>query len=332
MQTRRILIAGFIIVSVLAAFDFVRPTSGTFGGIFDQAFIKFDPSVGTTIPPNFEESRTLPPLAIAQGERVATHGTVGSLRVVESESSEATVSYTVKVWGTGDVAEFARSVSVSWKREDGEARLEVASPQELPRGVRAVQIDVELAVPQGTDLSIDHRGNLSVGGLSGELRLQHFGGRADVRNMRGPVSASGQYGSLAVVGAEGPVNVSIVGGEVIVRDVAGPVSGDVRFGTIEVDQAEGFVDVDIHMGAGTVDRLRGGADLSVQFGDLEVRLAPEGGWDIQAIIDMGELETNLNLQKSQSGTVTEMSGVVGDGRHPLKIEVNQGAATLLGAR
>lgn len=365
MQVRRIMIAAFIVLSVLAVLDFVRPGAGMLGGVFDQSFVKLDPSSGRTLPPAFEESRTLEPAAVSQGEAVTVAGTAGDLRVREAATDEATVAYTVQVWGSGDAEGFARGVSAAWRRDEGGVRLVVESPTEMPHGIRSFQVDIDLTVPQGTDVAIGHRGNVTVEGLGGELQLDLFGSRAEIRSVQGPVLATSQFGSLSVVGAGGPVSINHSGGEVVVRDVEGSVSGEMQFGRVtiasvsgdvtfgvsqgggrfeeiggdldlsagfgsfDVADVRGFVDLDVRMGEASVDRLRGGADLRVEFGELSVRLVPGGGWSVDGVVEMGEFETDFDLKTAGSGPRTVVSGVIGDGSNRLAVDVRQGAAKLL---
>jgi len=332
MQAKRALMGVFAALSLLFVLDVVRPASGPFGGIFDDPIFKYEWTGGSAVPADFEEVRALEPFSILQGEKVWVEGTLGDLRVIETESGEATASYAIRIWGSGDAATFARRVSLSWRRENGRAVLAFESPQALPRGLSAVSVDVELAVPKGTNVFVDHRGNLAVEGLSGDLEIEHFGGEVTVRNVQGAVTAATRYGLILVEGAGGPVSVSHFAGEAVVRDTAGPVTGEMRFGDMVVERPGGFVTLDVSLGTASVEELRGGADLKLRYGELDVFLAPGGGWNVKAVAELGEIETDFNLVRTGDGSRTEVSGIIGDGREPLAIAVSQGVAKLVGVR
>jgi len=361
---RRALIAGFVVLSVVAALDLFGPGPGISGLIGERPFVEVDLFGGDAFPPDYESAPASEALTVAPGERIAVDGTVGVLTVREAPSSEAAVTYTVQVWGRGDLEAVARSVKVLWQREAEGARLVVERPQELPRGVRGFRIDADLSVPQGAGVEILHRGDVTAEGLSGALQLNYSAGRAHVKAVRGPVSVKGQLGSLLVRDAAGPVEVEHSGGQVTVQNAAGPVSGALQLGeatigsvagdvsfkvsrgagrfeqiggdlelegnivSFDITGVRGFVDLDLSMGDATVDGLIGGADLNVGLGEVTVRLAPGGGWKVDAVAEMGELRSTYNLNRVEVGPRTVWSGTIGDGRHPLAIEVRQGSVEL----
>lgn len=258
----------------------------------------------------------------------------------------------------------ARQLSLAWVREGNAGRLTVEQPSQLPAGIRAMRLTVRLALPHGVALEARHTGDAHVEDLGGPVHLRHSGGQVAVRRVQGPVEIASTFGRVHVTGVEGPVRVELMGGDLQVWDVAGPVEGSVRLGALDLRGVTGDVTFSIHQGASRVVdvggslRLNGGygamsvaqvagsveveqsfgalrlqgvtraADVTVRFGELDLTLEGDGGWRVEAVVEMGALETDLDLQRQTSERRTTLSGVIGDGAHPLRVRVEQGEARI----
>src|SRR5690606_17542653 len=261
-------------------------------------------------------------------------------------------------------AALARQLTVEWAREGEEVRLQVERPQPLPPGIQALRVLVRLAVPDGVQVEARHAGSARIVGIAGSVRLDHSRGEVEVREVQGPVNIASSWTSVRVESVRGPVQVDVTGGEMRARDIAGSVGGSVRMGALQLRGVEGDVTFSVDQGAGRVEdvggdvrvtgsfgemivaqvagdveayrtfgalKVRGvtrAADLSVRFGDMEVVLQGEGGWTVDAVAELGALETSLNLQREQSDQRVALSGVIGDGAHPLRVRVEQGSARI----
>ncbi len=369
MQTRRTLIIAFYLVSLAAVLDALFGGPGAFGSIFDQTVGQFDPGSRAReiqSPPSFERSESLD--SVPNPQWIAVESMHGNLRVTRAADDEAMAEYSVKVWGSNtEVAEnFAERVRVAWHKEDGGARLRLEQPETLPAGIRHVRVDVQLELPRDVDATISHFGNVEATDIEGSLSLNHTAGEASLRGLRGPVAITSRFSSVQASDIYGDVSLEHVGGEVSMESVHGAVMGtkrageitlvavdgpvemevsqgagtfrsvhdDVRltggFGSLRIDDVDGNVSVDAQMGEVSVQGLRQGAKITMQFGEVSVGLAGPGGWNVNAIAERGEVESNLNLERRRNGSRTELTGVVGDGNHELSLEVNQGAARIIG--
>ncbi|MFS8534472.1 MAG: DUF4097 family beta strand repeat-containing protein [Limnochordales bacterium] len=262
-------------------------------------------------------------------------------------------------------AVLSEQVASGLVQEGDSVRLAVRRSADLPAGVRAMRVAVRLAVPDGTSLAATLTGDARVEGIAGAVDLQLGGGNVAVRRVQGPVEVDGNFGNVSLEQLSGPVHVDLTGGNVTGWDIAGSVTGRVNMGELDLDRIGGDVDFTVERGAARVKdvggnvkltgsfgearidgvqgdvtaelsfgslRVRGvrrAADVSVRFGDLELVLEGEGGWSVQAAAERGSLETTLPLQREGSERSPRLSGVIGDGAYPVRVEVQQGAGRLV---
>lgn len=269
--------------------------------------------------------------------------------------------------GSGDLrqAVLSEQVSAVWEVEADRARLALGRPQRLPAGVRALRVDVRVAAPDGVEVAATHAGDALVDGVFGEVRLSHSGGNAVVRGVQGPVHVASSLSKVSIGQVAGPVWAEVQGGDLSVRGVEGSVSGSVQYGELNLDGVTGDLSFAVHQGAAKIENVggdvefRGGfgdvemaqiggrvgadysfgalklrgitreADISMRFGQLEAALHGDGGWTVEAVAEMGEIETDLDLERQDSSQRTLLSGVIGDGAHDLRIKVELGSARLL---
>lgn len=263
----------------------------------------------------------------------------------------------------GRAASFAGDVAMAWVLHEGRARLTLDRPEELPSGIAHLRVDVRLGVPQGIDILAEHMGDVVIEEISGSVRLDSAAGRAVVRQIQGPVAVSGRVAELMISRIQGPVHFELRGGRGDIQEIQGRVQGVANYGELVVEDVTGDVNVTVGQGFsrvsnvsgdltlkgsygesrvtgvagdvaiaytfGTVEvGITGSADLSLDLGEMEVYLEGDGGWTVDAVAEMGEIETALPLAREESGVHTRVSGTIGDGAHQLKMDVNRGTAQL----
>lgn len=335
MRLKRTLIALFALLSLVALWDMTTSGPSSFGSIFDQTLGQIEQHHGRmpARTPDFEERRELDSLSGIGS--LAVDGTSGRLEIARSESGEVTAEYTVRIWqrsnsaaSAEESASLARQISVFWEREGDRARLKVERPGALPAGIARLLVDVRMKVPEGMILSVAHSGEAFVHGVSGTVRLDHSGGSAVLQDLEGSVSVESRFSSLAIHRVRGPVQVEQQGGVLDLRQIEGRVDGRIRLGGVDVEGVTGDVTLSVDRGASRVAGVRGDIDLAGKYGELKVFLEGEGGWRIDAVAEMGEIETDLALEHTHSGVRSELSGVLGDGAYGVKIRVEQGVASI----
>ncbi|HEY8416648.1 MAG TPA: hypothetical protein VIK93_01290, partial [Limnochordales bacterium] len=160
------------------------------------------------------------------------------------------------------------------------------------------------------------------------LNVQLLGGDFEAWDVAGPVEGSVQMGALELARVAGDVTFSVDQGAARVVEVGGNVQLKGSYGQVEIARVAGDVRLEHSFGEADVRDVTRGADITVRFGEVEVVLLGEGGWNVEAMAQMGALETDLPLRREQSEVRTVMSGVIGDGAHDVRIEVYQGALRL----
>lgn len=286
----------------------------------------------------------------------------------ESDEVRAEYTVRVWGDGTQAAAEqaaaLANEVAVAWVRDGEQVRLVLDRPVELPNRIAQLHVDVVLSVPDGIEIVAEHTGDAVVEGISSAVRLQLTGGEALVRQVQGPVTIAANRAAVSLSHIEGEVAVALQGGSVDVRQIVGPVEGSVNGGELVVEDVQGDVTfqlsqgfsrvtrvggdltltgsigevrvgdvagdlaIDYRFGAVRAANVTGSADLSIDMGEMEVTLAGEGGWSIEAVAEMGEIETPLQLDREKSYMGVTYAGTIGDGAHQLTLDVRRGTARL----
>lgn len=364
MKVRRWLTFAFAALSIVAVLDITRFGFAGFTGVFEQTFdrVHFESSPRIRKPPEFEETRVLDPVAGAR--RIVVEETAGELAVTRSPDGEATVEYTVQVWGRGDVEAFAKQVSLAWKQEGDTARLVFDRPAAFPEGVAGLHVDIRLAVPDDIQLVASHFGEVEVEGIAAEVELHHTGGELSVSEVRGPVEISSRFSVAELRRITGPVVVEQMGGTLTAREIDGELSGELMMGQFIVDSVTGGVrasvaqgsgrfrgiggDLDVSgnmgeldvggvagrlrlemsMGSAVVRGLANNAELSFGLGELNVTLAEGTGWTVDARGERSEIRSGLDLELSRSGGDFTATGTIGDGAHELLIRMREGELRL----
>jgi|GEM_PF-1642624 hypothetical protein len=263
----------------------------------------------------------------------------------------------------GGAAALLNEVAMAWVREGDQVRLTLQRPETLPSGIENLFVDVKLGVPPGVDVVTEHTGDVAIEGILGSVRLESAGGKAVVQDVQGAVEVNSRVTDLSIRRVLGPVQFEVRGGraeiqeirgrvegagsyiELVVEDVAEDVhltlgqgfsrvrkvGGDLAlqggYGESHVSGVAGDVTIAYRLGSVKVGVSRS-AELSVDLGDMEVYLEGDGGWTVAAVAEMGEIETALPLRRLESGLRTEVSGTIGDGAHPFKLEVSRGTVRL----
>lgn len=365
MSLRRTLIIGFVLVSAIALIDvlFIGPSS--FGRFIDDAVKDTDRFGGESArTPDYTQEGTLP---AQSGVRRLEVGPMrgANLTLARSAGDQVEVKYTLRVWGRGELQVVADTVEIGWAREVDTVRLDMNRPQSLPAGVQRLQVDIQLAVPDGMDVVINHSGSTRVEGLKGKVELNHASGTAVLRNIEGPIVATGSLGSMEIADITGDVHVEHSTGRLIVRAIDGTVTGSMRMGELEVTKVtgdvsmsaaqgkatvqdvggdlelkggigeiivadvEGRIKLDASMGAVEVRGVKATTEISVEFGDVEVSLARDGGWTVDAAVETGEIESDWPLTLEETGSRQTLKGTIGDGTHPLTIRARQAQLHLI---
>jgi len=191
-----------------------------------------------------------------------------------------------------------------------------------------LQVRYEVIVPRQFNLDLKTAGgSISVGDLTGDVRLQTAGGSLQTASITGQVWGRTAGGSITASGATGTVDVQTAGGSIHLGEVAGPVAAETAGGGITVQSAKASVKAKTAGGNIRIDQAEGpvraetsGGSITIKTvrGALEARTA---GGDIQADEVHGAIDAHTS-----AGSVTV--GLAGPLGKDCRLETSGGSITL----
>ncbi len=153
-----------------------------------------------------------------------------------------------------------------------------------------LESDYEITVPQTFNVDIETRGgDLSVGHLTGTVKLGTSGGEIRLNDIDGLVDAKTSGGDIEVINSKQRTNLSTSGGDLQLEDIGGPLLAKTSGGDITLrgsrdrsvvhtsggdiiiaDAGEG---VEAHTSGGDIDisDTKGAAEVHTSGGDIELR-------------------------------------------------------------
>ncbi len=229
-----------------------------------------------------------------------------------------------------------------------EVRLVVDVPTGLPVRVTTASGDLDSEALAGAqvlrtasgDVSVRRaRGAVDVSTSSGDVEASDVGGitvstaSGDLffNGTSGPVRARSSSGDITVNGARDSLVIRTSSGDVSIDDSPRALVLETSSGEIGVRSATGGVKVTAASGSLQL-RLRGplrSADLAAASGDIQLELAPGMDATLEASSSGGEIANHLKLAGEHSGRGT-LSGRVGRGGAPVRVETTNGDITLTG--
>lgn len=179
------------------------------------------------------------------------------------------------------------------------------------------------------------------------VELETGGGRIEIDDVGGDVTARTSGGRIEVDGAAGQVVLQTSGGKIQVDDVDGDVLARTSGGSIEVSEVTGEVDVrtsgghlKIHDVGGPVFARTSGGRISVRFNDsaagdietsggsIEVEMAEDSAVDLDARTSGGRVSVDQEVQVSGTFGRSEVQGQINGGGAELRLRTSGGNVRL----
>lgn len=124
-----------------------------------------------------------------------------------------------------------------------------------------LSVRFEITVPEQYNLDIKTRaGNIEVGDVKGQVGLATSGGRINLGNVDGAVTAKSSGGSIYVKDVNGDTNVYTSGGDIRVGTVKGNLTARTSGGNIDVNGVEG--DLGAHTSGGDLRLMNVNGNLT----------------------------------------------------------------------
>ena len=271
-------------------------------------------------------------LAIGAAGELVLKNVVGDITVKAGGSKEATIEIvrTSKGRTDADAKTGLEKVTTEIVSKGERATVSVNYPNEH-RPPYAVAVAYSVTAPAGTRVSIET--------ITGDVR---------VSGIKGDVSAGGVSGLIDISGCDRVMSVRTISGNITLTDVANPakleagsISGDLTLKNIRADRIEvGGVATDIVAHeiraasaivktmsgdieySGSLD-ARGRYEFRVHSGD--VRLALNGGFDLDASTFSGDLQTDASLGIAKGTERRSLRGTVGSGGAAVTVSTFSGS-------
>lgn len=176
------------------------------------------------------------------------------------------------------------------------------------------------------------------------LAVHTNGGRIEIADVSGRISAETQGGPVRLEGATGTVDLRTSGGRVEVRRVAGSVAAETSGGAVTMADVDGDVwartsggSIEIARAGGEVDALTSGGSIAVTFtgapagsletsgGRIDVRFPRDAGADLEAQTSGGRVAVAPPLSLSGAGgDPRHVAGAINGGGSPLRLRTSGG--------
>jgi putative adhesin len=284
----------------------------------------------------------------ADGE-LALSNIAGDIVVTKGGGSEATVEIVKTARGrtADDAKQMLGLVDVAITERSGRAEVKTVYPHgdENSRDRRR-NLDVSVAytvtAPSGTRLTVGSiSGSVRVEGIKGDLSVNSVSGAVRIAGAGRVSAAKSVSGSVEVsdTQVDGGIELQSVSGDVVLRKVtarrveAGTVSGRVVIEDVQAERIEG------HTVSGNVDYsgtlAKGGRyELTSHSGDMRLAVAGATGFELEATSFSGSLRSDLPLKTSDRdsddtrGRRRSLRGIYGDGSAVITVTTFSGNVVL----
>jgi DUF4097 and DUF4098 domain-containing protein YvlB len=159
---------------------------------------------------------------VSSPARLVTRIDDGSLEIVGTQSQEIRMTVVKKARGPNEDAAAAllEHIVVATEQDGNAVRLEIKSGSawkwdDEGFGPRHLQADVEIRVPQETDLELTTQdGRIVVENIRGRIQAETGDGRVRLRDIAGDIHARSSDGSIIGVELDGPIDVATEDGRI----------------------------------------------------------------------------------------------------------------------
>ncbi len=190
-------------------------------------------------------------------------------------------------------------------------------------GSTPVNVSFTVVVPSRFNVDLDTSGgNIEVGDLEGEAKVQTSGGNLRFGRFQGPVEGRTSGGNISIDEARDRLKVSTSGGNIRVGRASGEVNLRTSGGAIRVDRVAGTLDASTSGGsvqANVEGPVKGDVTLSTSGGSVDLRVEPSAAFRLDASTSGGRVQAEGLTVQLESG---------GAGRDRLVGAVNGGGPTV----
>ncbi|GMU87782.1 MAG: hypothetical protein AMXMBFR48_30230 [Ignavibacteriales bacterium] len=258
---------------------------------------------------------------VKKGERLKAESYSGDVKVTAWEKDECSVKiygddkaekimeFYIEKSGEGVVVKIKKEgKSSNWFGNNGRVRLEVKVPADFNLVVTTAGGDVTIAGVSGELKLTTAGGDIRTSGGEGELKATTAGGDIIVKEFTGDVKMSTAGGDIRGEKIKGAVDASTAGGDIILQCANGKVNASTSGGDIRIDFSGTYF----------------GIKASTTGGDVAVRVPGDIKADIYASTFSGDIECQFDVENVRKYGNAKAEGSVNGGGEKLKCTTTGG--------
>jgi DUF4097 and DUF4098 domain-containing protein YvlB len=252
---------------------------------------------------------------------------VGSLTVRGTPASGARIVVTSKYDDVDDRLDF------DFREESGRVVIEVDKRGSFSRwfgSKDSLHFDIE--VPRQTDLEVDTSGGrIDVRDIDGDVTAHTSGGRLSMQDIEGTLDGHTSGGAIKAKGLVGDAKLSTSGGSVSVEGITGDLLAKTSGGWIEIEGAQGEVVASTSGGSVTVRFAQGnsnGGSLSTSGGRITAYVDPAASLDIDASTSGGRVTVDLPITVQGTLSKRSINGKLNGGGTTLRLHSSGGGVSI----
>ncbi|MBV6514359.1 MAG: hypothetical protein FMNOHCHN_03978 [Ignavibacteriaceae bacterium] len=259
--------------------------------------------------------------AVSKGEKLKAESYSGDIKVSAWEKDEVAV----KIYGD----ERAEKIMEFYiEKSNGGVMVKIKKEGKSNNWFgKTGTIRVEIRVPASFDVTATTAGgDISINGVSGELRLNTAGGDIKTTGGTGELKANTAGGDIIVKEFNGDVKMSTAGGDIRSEKVRGDVDASTAGGDINLQCADGKVNASTSGGDIRVDFSGNyyGIKASTTGGDVAVRVPKSIRADIYASTFSGDIDCEFDISNTNKYGNAKAEGSVNGGGEKLKCTTTGG--------
>jgi DUF4097 and DUF4098 domain-containing protein YvlB len=240
----------------------------------------------------------------------------GKTLKVKVESGDVTISTWskdeayIKISGN-DEAKDKLTYKIDGK--DGDIFVAASKSQDISNA-NNISLKIEISIPEKFNTEIATAGgDISLGGLTGSVKLKTAGGDITLRNINGDA------------------NLKTAGGDIKIESFSGNLSAKTAGGNINITSSEGSISAktsggDVIVGYSGVNK---GIDLSTSGGNINLSLPENISAKVELVSMNGEIKSDFTITGDVSKTARQkITGEIGSGGELIKCKTMGGNITI----
>jgi|AntRauTorckE6833_2_1112554.scaffolds.fasta_scaffold00740_11 hypothetical protein len=284
---------------------------------------------------------------------------MGSIDIEGHDSNQIEIDYEIKIYSNDKetARSYINQIEVNYEVSNGNFNLYVDRPTK-PNSIRGIEVLFDIKAPRDLYLDLANRyGEVEINSFNSGLNLLARYNITTVNFVEGDIKIDNDYGSLYLSDLKGNLNIDTSYNKNDFRNLEGElnfntqytqsdlinVNADTvlngRYGGINIDGLEGSLDIDTRYTGMTLDEIKGPIrgnleygdvnieslsnelDISSRYSDLKIWMEKDyNNLDVDVTTRYGDLSSDLDLPISSEDSKKIISGTIGNGEIPLRID------------